>query len=226
MQHLPQKWKNIKMSKSLTISGWAQHPMLISQNLTEISDYYNYITHKNINYNELSSHYDLIIGWSQGGHIALKIAQRLHIPKIVLIASPYEYLHESHGITRSLHQQIVNNFKNNPRLFLENFKNYICAGDKYFRKVITQINNYDYKTENLLYWLKKLPEIPKLELKGNQEIMYIYGQRDQVVSSMSRKKFATSFKNVRLELFKESSHVPFLSDNIKFNKLIHDFRTS
>lgn len=214
------------MNKILTISGWAQHPMLLTNNITEDSDYYNYIIHKNINYNEFSANYDLIIGWSQGGHIALKIAKKLNIPKIILIATPYEYLNETHGVTKSLNQKIINDFKNNPKTFLENFKKFLCVGDKNYRKILPQLSNYQFYPEYLLYWLKKLPETPNLKLSSKQEILYIYGCNDQVISSINGKKFATSFKNVRIKRFKELAHAPFLSDNIKFNKLIYDFRNN
>ncbi len=212
------------MTNILTISGWAQHPSLLSNNINLASDYYNYLIHKEINYNYFNNQYDLIIGWSQGGHIAIKIAAKLNIPKIILIATPYEYLHETHSVKRSFYQKIINDFKHNPKIFLTNFQKFICAGDKKFKSIINKLDNYQFYSEDLLFWLKKLPEIPNVTLKQHQEIMYIYGTNDQIISNIQGKKFATIHKNVKLIYFKEAAHAPFLSDNIKFNKLINDFR--
>jgi len=215
------------MTKILTISGWGQRADTISKALNIESDYLEYINHQEDKLIDLvNNQYDTIIGWSQGGQIALKIAKAKNIKKIILIASPYEYLHETNAIPRALFQKIINDFTNNAKRFSAEFRQFICFGDTKFKSIAKQLEASNYKTEQLLYWLKKLPEIPNHNLAPDAEILFIHGNKDQVIPISQAKLFATRFKNVRLQFMEGAGHAPFLHDNQKFNRLVDDFRNS
>jgi homoserine acetyltransferase len=206
--------------KILTISGFATKPDSLNTYLDLNADYLDYINIRdeeiyNINY----KNYNLLIGWSLGGHVALKLAQKNNIKNIILISTPYNFICENNGINSTNYQIFLNNMLYNKKKTLEKFEQFINFGSKNKIRCI----NYNYKTEDLIYWLKKLQETATINLDIETKITLISASNDFLIYKDHIKNFATRFKNAKLYEIKNSNHAAFINQKKFFNKIINDF---
>jgi pimeloyl-ACP methyl ester carboxylesterase len=213
------------MSKILTISGWGQGEGIVSQNLNFDSEY---LTLYNYQFSELLSFvkenfFDVIIGWSLGGQVALRLADECDIKKLILISTPFKFVDEEFGVREKVFLDFQKKLEENSDKLLADFSGLISFGDKKFKEVKDKLKACDATKETLQYWLKFLGEFKAQENLSEVETLLIYGEKDVVVNVEQGKKYRESLKNSNLEIFKGCAHAPFLSEREKFNRLVGEF---
>ena len=215
------------MTKILTITGWAQDSKIINDALDLKADHLDYLDKQKIT---VRKKYDMVIGWSLGGQIALDLALKLDIEKIVLIATPYKFIDNYNGVSELNFLELIQELKDNKNKLLRNFMQLIAYKDSNHRDVMGSLKITKYKMTNLLYWLQQLHDFSaekflsqhKKELK-NKKILLIYGTKDYIVPFKQGKLYLDNLSKSKLELINGASHAPFLHDKERVKKLINDF---
>jgi len=208
-------------NKILTISGFATKPDSINHHLDLKADYLDYINMKEdeIYQKTINKNYSLIIGWSLGGHIALKLAKKHNIKNLILITTAYNFICENNGINSTNYQIFSNNLLINKNKTLKKFEQFVNFGSKNKAKLI----NYNYSTSNLIYWLKKLKENAETNLEQKTNITFISANNDFLIYKNHVKNFATRFKNAKVIELEKTNHAAFINKKIFFKKIINDF---
>lgn len=204
------------MTKILTVTGFAQDSSLISKSLDLPSNAYNYLN-KELQDLVLDQDYDMLIGWSLGGCVALELAKKYHIKKLILIATPFHLKDSS--------KQVTQEFATAPQEFLKKFTKLLYFGDKNYRHIAKELNiatNYDLNKLNK--WLAYLYDFnAQLYASFTGELLIIHGNQDAIIPASEAEYYQTLFKTENIVYFKEAGHVPFLHDKKLFNKLVNEF---
>jgi esterase/lipase len=223
--------------KILIISGFLQNPHLLANILSYSSEilYYHQSNIADLQKKLLGQKFDCVIGWSLGGQIALSLTSYLEIKKLILIATPYNFVNHHNynlGVTNENFNNFNNLLSNNFNKLLNNFNNLIAYGDSKKKEVILKLKEAnllnqeltDIKITNLLYWLNFLKDFTpsKFTNKITSKTILIYGKKDRLVNYAQASLLQKYFIQAKLELFCEASHAPFLHDIKKFNRLIFD----
>ena len=155
--------------KILIISGFLQNPHLLANILPYQSEilYYHQNDLLTLQKKLLGKKFDYVIGWSLGGQIALSLTSYLEIKKLILIATPYNFVNHHNynlGVTSENFANFSNLLNNNFDKLLNNFNNLIAYGDNKQKEIILKLKTAnldnkelaDIKITNLLYWLNFL----------------------------------------------------------------------
>ena len=215
------------MNKILFFSGFAQNPNIVENLLYSKHDHLNYIPYQ---FSDLTSlikkKYDCFIGWSLGGQIALKLANLLHIKKLILISTPYQFVNDENfkfGILQKDFNSFSLELKTRPNP-LDKFNSLINYGDKHYKQISSHLITTNYKKENLIYWLNFLNNYRgKNETNYPGKTLLIYGKKDILVNYNQGEILNTKIQNSTLYLFPESGHAPFLHDKQQFNHIVETF---
>ena len=222
--------------KILIISGFLQNPNLLANILPYPSEILCY-QHDNIaalQKKMAGKKFDYVIGWSLGGQIALSLLPYLEIKKLILIATPYNFVNHYNynlGVTSENFANFNNLLSKNLNKLLNNFNNLIAYGDNKQKELIFKLKEANLLNQelakmeitNLLYWLNFLKNFTVdqyIDKKITNQTLLIYGKKDYLVNYKQANLLQKYFDNAKLEFFCEAAHAPFLHDIKKFNELI------
>ena len=208
------------MMKTLTISGFAQDPNLISENLDIPSTSLDYQKISPSKIEELLkefTNFDVVHAWSLGTLIAINYAHILKPKKLVLYAPIYQYLESAdfpHGITK----QEFNLFQQKLAEDEQEWFNYFCLliakGSPEFRARAKKLRSFDvkdlkYKKEWLTYLAMTQANLDNIK---NIETEIYHGLNDHIVSPKQSEYIKQQVTGTTLNLLKNKGHTCFARD--------------
>ena len=185
----------------------------------------------------------IIIGWSLGGQIAARLISEKIVSSqlLVLISAPFQFVKSEQdkditnlgiakfGIDKFIampkagFESFRNNFINNSAQTLEKFSLLMMLVKNNLAKDLARNLYIDEKNYlNLILWLEELGKFSCLDLDYSNfpRTLIIHGENDLVVNYSQAKVFASKITNSKLEILKNCSHCPHISNLPEMQKVI------
>jgi pimeloyl-[acyl-carrier protein] methyl ester esterase len=170
---------------------------------------------------------EVIIGWSLGGQIALRLIQnKIFTPKLlVLIAPPFQMVKDARiqaGMSLKTYNDFFNSFSQAPGVTLKKFSILSIMNDKNKSQII---KNLEFSAENnhkLITWLQELKDFSffDFDFTNIPQTLFYIGAGDMVVHNSQSKYFADRINDFELHIFNNCGHAPHLSDKELFNNIL------
>ena len=215
----------------LCFSGWAQNASALEPLLTPVTHNFQISSFDYLKFSDIDDLFaglkdsvgnpDIIIGWSLGGQIALRlISQKIFKPqRLILISTPIL------PAKSALFEHLKDNLNNNSQKVAGKLLALMVKDDGSARNNIR--NNLYLKLSSnnqqfLSFWLEELESFNSnnLDFTGLPETLIIHGDNDLVIDVNNSKLLAEKIANCKLELFNSCGHLPFIHDFQRTQKLI------
>ena len=206
--------------KITVISGFGQEPKVL-QNVFTNKDTIalNYLETKN--FEDLITRdlkvydNDIVIGWSLGGQVAIRLIEKQILkPKLlILIATPFQFVQNDKEI--GLPINIFKQFESAMLIYPNQALNYLASlsatNDENAREV--EINMVNYITPNLNSWLQELKtfDCANVNFSKFPETICIWGDGDVVVDNSQANYFKEKIHNLEIKIIKNAGHAPHFS---------------
>jgi len=177
----------------------------------------------------------LLVTWSLGGQIALKIyANIIGLSGLALISTTPSFRQQTtwtHGCSDDVWQGFTQAAETqNPKL-MQRFFQMMLHGDKLSRHALrdtakTAINKDNPPTTQGLQ--AGLSLLSDLDLRQNLAsitcpTLVVHGQQDVIVPVQAGQYLAEHIPNAELQIFKDCGHAPFLTHHVAFNQLLESW---
>jgi len=183
-----------------------------------------------------------LLGHSFGGYVSLAYLN-LHperVGKMVIVSSPV-------GITQSIFDSVktklkplfknVNNKKENIKIIEKiNFaKKHSREYLKTWLDMMNEIEHKSYKNKSIRYsnnlkkdWFEIFGTMTLSfkncsEISQGKELLFIFGKKDLLAFEKYSKRFCDECDNIKIIIFDNSAHIPFVDENEKFIKETTNF---
>lgn len=220
------------------LSGWGQpHDALesIVPDKASLITHIDYARHDSVNaaiihIAEQARNFDMLIGWSLGGQLALRaIASGMVKPeKLVLIATPFQFVKNASlpiGMPTDTFAHFCENYAKNPQYTLKKAWELIAKGDSNAETVKTRLDSHEKKqvlAKNWSLWLQILENYtckdlhtadcpPTLLIHGDQDLVVFHEQSEQMMGILPQ---------ARLETFTGCGHAPHWHAHLRAKTLI------
>lgn len=208
------------MRKVITLSGWSQHSGSLEHLDPGASalDYQSFPSFEACVGAVTASirEVDVIVGWSLGGQVALRLVSEKHInaKHLILLAPPRQYVNDEAikcglpiGEFSLFKKQVAGKDAN----FMKKFQSLITHGDVREKHIkhLPQLHEVNAYKE---YWLNYLGEQKSedINIVPDVKVTFIYGTEDKVLSHEQGKLFQASIPHSKLLLWDLCSHAPHL----------------
>jgi pimeloyl-[acyl-carrier protein] methyl ester esterase len=212
--YLEDRWK----VKCIDLPGYG-----VAENITESEYEYEQGTIDQIvnSINPDISKNSIILAWSLGGIVALKLAQnRNDIKALMLLASSPCFLKKQdwqYGVEPDEFNQLVSQLSKDKIKTLQTFAGLVAMGEKHPRQTINELNEYLVsdvpEQETLMSGLEILRDEdlrPKL-VKLHCPIGMIFGENDILIKRSARSAIQALRPDIHTIEIPETGHAPFLS---------------
>jgi pimeloyl-ACP methyl ester carboxylesterase len=204
-----------------TLSGWGQKPDFISKKIPELKE----CKVKNLDYLSFPSQElflnsinnqksDILIGWSLGGQIAIKLVEKKIIEPqlLILLSTPCDFLSPINGINPTIYQSFKDVAKKNPKKLLRKFHLMMLQGDTRFHELKRCVSYYD---KNLEYWLDELIKFSAKDMDFTDfcKTELIYGKNDEIVNCQQAVEIKNLISGSNLIILPDRSHF-YYSNNL------------
>lgn len=225
------------MNSILCLSGWGQHPKsiedslcqeILNQSKIESLDYLKFNNIKEV-FDYCSSSIknpDLMIGWSLGAQISIRlIAKKIYSPKLlILIAPPFQLVKNSNihaAMSLDTFNIFYNNFAKSPNETIKKFTILSIMNDKNKAQIIEKMN-LNSNHNNLQAWLQELNNFScfDIDFKDFPSTLLFSGACDMIVHHSQANYFNERIANIEIHEFKDCGHAPHLNNPSLFNKII------
>ncbi len=177
----------------------------------------------------------LLIGWSLGGQIALKVKQHIHnLAGLVLISTTPCFRQQKdwvHGCSDEVWQGFEQASQQQTPKLMQRFFQMMLHGDKLGRKEIlhiakTAINKQQPLMQQALQ--SGLSLLSSLDLRENLAhiavpSLVVHGLQDVIVPAQAGEYLAANIANSELHTFEDCGHAPFLTHHVAFNQLLESW---
>ncbi len=170
---------------------------------------------------------EVIIGWSLGGQIALRlIQQKIFTPKLlVLIAPPFQMVKDARiqaGMSIKTYNEFFDNLSKAPDATLKKFSILSIMNDKNKSQIIKNLEISDENHQKLIIWLQELKDFScfDFDFANMPPTLFYIGAGDMVVHNSQSKYFADRINDFELHIFENCGHAPHLSDKELFNNIL------
>ena len=185
-------------------------------------------------YAQLPEQACVLVGWSLGGNIALRLAEKYpqRVKAVVLIASNPHFMQSKSwpGMPAQLLQEFVANLQNNCRQTLLRFMSLQVQGRPDVRASLKQIKRAMQEcaapeTEVLLAALQVLQTVDQREtLRSlNLPVLMIFAGQDTLVPVSVGEACQLLSPQLELHIIPDAGHLPFISDQKHLLDLLLDF---
>ncbi len=225
------------MKSILCLSGWGQNYKSLEASFSEnILEKFN-ISSLNYSLSEgflkfkdsykFPPNPEVIIGWSLGGQIALRlIQQKIFTPKLlVLIAPPFQMVKDARiqaGMSIKTYNEFFDNLSKAPDATLKKFSILSIMNDKNKSQIIKNLEINDENHQKLIIWLQELKDFScfDFDFANMPPTLFYIGAGDMVVHNSQSKYFADRINDFELHIFENCGHAPHLSDKELFNNIL------
>ncbi len=188
--------------------------------LLDVEEFFAEIKSQNLNS-------DVIVGWSLGGQLALRLIEKkiLNPKLLILIAPPFQMV-KSEKITAAMTQNTFSEFRANlvkaPTQTMKQFSILTAMNDRNANDIARNLDVNDKNFEGLVYWLDELKRFSCFDLNFSQmpRTLFFQGAGDMIVHFSQAEYFKERMPNFRLEIFKNCGHAPQLNDVERMRKII------
>ena len=225
------------MKSILCLSGWGQNYKSLEASFSEnILEKFN-ISSLNYSLSEgflkfkdsykFPPNPQVVIGWSLGGQIALRlIQQKIFTPKLlVLIAPPFQMVKDARiqaGMSIKTYNEFFDNLSKAPDATLKKFSILSIMNDKNKSQIIKNLDISDENHQKLIIWLQELKDFScfDFDFANMPPTLFYIGAGDMVVHNSQSKYFAERINDFELHIFENCGHAPHLSDKELFNNIL------
>ena len=225
------------MKSILCLSGWGQNYKSLESIFSEgILDKFNIISSNYLlsdGFSEFKNSHicpynpEVIIGWSLGGQIALRLIQsKIFTPKLlVLIAPPFQMVKDSRiqaGMSLKTYNEFFNNLSQAPDATLKKFSILSIMNDKNKSQIIKNLEINNENHQKLIIWLQELKDFScfDFDFTNIPTTLFYIGAGDMVVHSSQSKYFADKISDFELHIFDNCGHAPHISNKELFNDIL------
>lgn len=216
--------------KVATLSGWAQQADVLTCVVPdgaelEILDYSKFNDAESFfeHVKTLDLQPDILIGWSCGGQLSMRLVGRGIIkPKLlVTIAPPYKYVTSVQSSIQAF-GDFVSSFTEDPQKALTRFTHMVSFNDDVARQLRSTKTLELANVPNLMFWLDELGRYScdSIDFSAFPDTILIHGAEDIVVSLSQSYSFAEKIPHAELHVFQDSGHAVHLSHTEEVKKLI------
>ena len=220
------------------LSGWAQNPNSLDPLFAKHSNNYQIINFDYSKFADIEScllaiknlriNPKIVVGWSLGGQIAVRlISKKIFAPQLlILIATPFQFvkfappspINDDFVLPAAMPQTTFATFRQNflqhSAKTLEKFSVLMMMNDKKRAQELAKnlyIDEENYA--NLAFWLDELGSFSCRDLDFSQfpKTIIYHGQEDLVVHSSQAKIFADRIANSELHIIANCGHCPHIS---------------
>lgn len=225
------------MMRILTLSGWGQSPNTLSDicpngaNLHQC-DYSDYADYEALSKALREENYDVVMGWSLGGHLALRLLGEgvIHSRSAVSLCAPHQFIRDDaqpYGMEPWLFDQFYENYVSDPERTAERFSGLIAKGDTRMKEVMRQMVPHTSVNDAKQWspWLKFLGE-SSLAAEHMQHVprtLLIQGDEDTLVQPQQSEWLLKHLENAELFSIKGCAHAPSLHDTVAVRDAIKTF---
>jgi len=172
----------------------------------------------------------LLVGWSLGGQIALRIQQHInHLAGLVLISTTPCFRQQedwSHGCSDEVWQGFEQASQQQTPKLMQRFFQMMLHGDKLTRKAMQTIakeaiNKQQAPTQQALQaGLSLLSSLDLRETLARITVpsLVVHGLQDVIVPVQAGEYLAGNITNSELHTFEDCGHAPFLTHHAAFNQ--------
>ncbi len=163
----------------------------------------------------------VVLGWSLGGTVAIKLAQmRSDIKALVLLASSPCFLKKQdwqHGVEPDEFNQLLSQLSKDKIKTLHTFAGLVAMGEKHPRKTINELNEYILSNvpehETLMSGLEILrdEDLRQNLVKLHCPIGMIFGEKDILIKRSTGSAIQITRNDIHTIVIPETGHAPFLS---------------
>lgn len=219
------------MSNTLAISGWAQPANALHEALglhdAAMLDYSQYPSAEE-SFAALTAHRhaERVIGWSQGGQLAVQaiLAGALAPKQLVLIGAPYQFLKNDavpHGMDSFTYQTFRENYTADPLRTAGRFHALVAKGDEKFKQVVAALRHHPKVAdpEHWLPWFDALGQVSLhgVDLSALPPTLIVHGTEDAIVPLAQATLLAQAIPHAQLDLWSDVAHAPQLHDATRLN---------
>jgi len=220
--------------KILCLNGWGQEPKTLENAFKEIfkDDDISTIDYldNNLLKTKILTEYDMVIGWSLGSQIAVRLIEAgyLRTKLLILIAPIFQFVENYNnrvGLTEEIFYGFLSNFHKNPEATMEQLVQMSATGDENANLVLEKmkIRNLNilsnYHLEQELLNLKSFSCFD-VNFKKFPKTICFSGANDAVVPSSQTKLFAERIKNFELHIVENCGHAPHFSHMEEIKKIL------
>ena len=242
---MTKEWLNLRKNlvtliskRILCLSGWGQKfdslesifdPIFFAQNQVDSFDYSKFDSVKDCfaAIDEQKFNPDILIGWSLGGQLSMRlIEQKILKPKLLIaLAPPFQMVKDAKirsGMSKKTFSEFYQNFSCAPSKTLKQFSILTAMNDRNASDIAKTLDVNDENFEQLKFWLKELERFScfNVNFSNMPRTLFIQGAGDMITHESQAEYFKSHIKNFRLETFKNCGHAPHLSNIEKLRKLI------
>jgi hypothetical protein len=231
------------MKKILCLNGWGQEPKTLENAFREVfkdaefetADYVAlYENEVALRDYDNSKKYDIVIGWSLGSQVAVRLINSgyLRKPKLLILIAPIFQFVENEtnkvGITKNMFDGFLAGFNNNPEATMQALVQMSASGDENANLVLEKmkirnlnvLSNYALQQE--LLNLKSFSCFD-VNFKKFPKTICFSGANDAVIPSSQTKLFAERIKNFELHIIENCGHAPHFSHMEEIEKVLKNF---
>ncbi len=170
---------------------------------------------------------EIVIGWSLGGQLALRlIEKKILSPKLlILIAPPFQMIKDERiqaAMSLEVFKEFYQNFITAPDKTLKQFAILTAMNDRNAGDIAKTLDISDKNFEQLKFWLEELKRFScfDLDFDNMPRTLLFQGAGDMIVHASQVEYFKERIKNFRLEICRNCGHAPQLNDVVRLRKLI------
>lgn len=218
------------MTKTITISGWGQAVDSL-ECVAPGAEHIAYAQHQSVQ-DALDAlkgkSCEILIGWSQGGQLALRAVCDgvLKPKKLILLAAPFQFV-EGEGMNCGMHEEQFLAFKYaflaDPERTLKRFSIMVAHNDSCKSQVLGSLQPDINNVKKWDFWLDQLEQFSCKEVdftKMPEKTLLIHGVDDVVVEATQTSVFLAFMPHAELEMFDKCGHAPHLHDAARVRELI------
>lgn len=213
----------------ISLSGWGQKhdslknifsdsffdPFFIDHlnyaKFSNIADFFSEVKKKNIDSK-------IIIGWSLGGQLAIRLLEQKIIKAklLILIAPPFQFVKDKNiqaAMPLKTFANFYQNFTKAPGKTLKQFAILTAMNDRNSKEIAKNLDINDKNFTQLGFWLEELQRFSCFNVNFEQmpRTIFFQGAGDMIVHASQAQYFAKKIKNFRFELIRNCGHAPHLS---------------
>lgn len=170
---------------------------------------------------------EIIIGWSLGGQLAVRLIEHNILkPKLlILIAPPFQLVKDSRiqaGMALATFKKFRDDFANAPDQTLKQFSILTAMNDRNASDIARSLDVNDKNFSQLVYWLDELARFScfDIDFSNMPRVLYFHGAGDMIVPAIQAQYFKERIQDFHAKVFVQCGHAPQLSNIESLRRII------
>lgn len=209
------------MSEFLTLSGWTQPADAVARALLPQAATFDYSAYATVDaaieaLGAQYAHIRHVVAWSMGGQLLMRaLAAGALIPShVTLIAPPFEFVHDAHGMDAFTFSQFRQNYATDAARSKTRFHGLIAKGDVHHKRIVGELAHH-HAVEDTSRWLPWLEDLGRTGLQNFTwtaipKTQLIHGVNDVIVPVAQAQLYASKFPEIQIEIWEDCGHAPHL----------------